>query len=51
MGDPETASEDEGLPEPELAGTPIGDRKVQPAEPPITDPDVPELQDRRRPRP
>jgi hypothetical protein len=51
MGDAETALEGALEPEPEIPGTPIGDRKPESAEPPITDPDIPELQDRRRPRP
>jgi len=46
MGDPETAPE--GAPVPEIPGAPIGERGPVAAEPPITDPDNPILQDRRR---
>jgi hypothetical protein len=57
MGDPETAPE--GAPEqppehetgPEIPGAPIGQRKPDAIDAPVTDPDIPELQDRRRPRP
>ncbi len=51
MGDPETAPEGALEPAAEIAGKPIGDRKPESTEPPITNPDIPELQDRRRPRP
>jgi hypothetical protein len=50
MGDPETVPEVEN-PEPEIPGVPIGDRKPEATPQPITDPEIPELQDRRRPRP
>jgi len=55
MGDPETVPEVEA-PEPEIAepaipGAPIGERKPEAMPQPITDPEIPELQDRRRPRP
>jgi hypothetical protein len=55
MADPETAPA--GEPEsaaaapPEIAGTPIRARKPDAPPTPITNPDIPELQDRRRPRP
>ena len=51
MGDPETVPEAEPVPEPAIPGVPIGERKPEEIATPITDPDIPELQDRRRPRP
>jgi hypothetical protein len=51
MGDPETAPEGEAEPVPEIPGVPLGERGPATAEPPITDPDNPILQDRRRPLP
>ncbi|MDQ7246214.1 hypothetical protein [Dongia sedimenti] len=51
MDDPETAPEIPTAPEPAIAGTPIGQRKPDAIADPITDPDIPELQDRRRPMP
>ena len=51
MGDPETASAEPDAPEPEIPGAPIGERKPDATQAPITDPDIPELQDRRRPLP
>lgn len=53
MGDPETAPEGEAVPEPapEIPGASLGARGPATAEPPITDPDNPALQDRRRPLP
>jgi hypothetical protein len=51
MGDPETVPEEQLLPEPEIAGAPIGQRKPETVGAPITDPDNPILQDRRRPLP
>jgi len=53
MGDPETTPEGEAVPEPmpEIPGAPLGERGPAAAEPPITDPDNPILQDRRRPLP
>lgn len=35
---------------PEIPGAPIGRRKPEAAPDPIINPDIPELQDRRRPR-
>jgi hypothetical protein len=49
MGDPETIPE--AIPEPEIAGAPIGQRKPEAIDAPVTNPDNPELQDRRRPLP
>jgi hypothetical protein len=43
MGDPETV--------PEIPGAPLGNPKPDDPPRPITDPDIPELQDRRRPKP
>jgi hypothetical protein len=55
MGDPETVPEDLPAPEAELVpaipGVSIGERKPDAIADPITDPDIPELQDRRRPLP
>lgn len=51
MGDPETAPEIPPAPEPEIPGAPIGQRKPDAVAEPLTDPDIPELQDRRRPLP
>jgi hypothetical protein len=51
MGDPETVAEDVPATEPEIAGTPIGQRKPETIDVPVTDPEIPELQDRRRPLP
>ena len=56
MGDPETAPDSATLPppvdpEPAIPGAPIGQRKPETIVEPITDPDRPELQDRRRPLP
>jgi len=42
---PEAASAEE----PAIAGAPIGARKPDVMPTPITDPEIPELQDRRRP--
>jgi len=58
MGDPETLPEDPPAPnpeagpeaEPEIAGAPLGQRKPEVIDAPVTDPDIPELQDRRRPQ-
>ena len=52
MADPETAPQPEPAPapEPEIAGTSIGTRKPDAPPGPITNPNIPELQDRRRPR-
>jgi hypothetical protein len=51
MADPETAPEDTPVPEPapEIPGAPLGACGPAAPEPPITDPDNPALQDRRRP--
>jgi hypothetical protein len=51
MRDPETVPEEQLPPEPEIPGVPIGERKPETIEAPVTDPDIPELQDRRRPLP
>lgn len=51
MGDPETMPESAAAPEPEIAGAPLGQRKPEAIALPVTDPEIPELQDRRRPRP
>lgn len=61
MGDPEItpvpapavepAPPEPTLPEPTLSGVPIGKRKPEATPKPLTDPDITELQDRRRPRP
>ena len=55
MADPETMPEDPPVPEPQsepaLPGAPIGVRKPDAVAEPITDPDIPALQDRRRPLP
>ena len=52
MGDPETVPDAiPEHPEPEIPGTPIGQPKPEAIGEPLTDPDIPELQDRRRPRP
>jgi hypothetical protein len=51
MGDPETSSEKASSPEPEIAGAPIGQRKPETVAVPVTNPEIPELQDRRRPLP
>jgi len=50
MGDPEIAPEPAPTPEPEIPGVPIGRPKPDDSAEPITDPDNPELQDRRRPK-
>ena len=47
---PDSGTSDSGTPEPEIAGAPIGTRKPDAPPAPITNPDIPELQDRRRPR-
>lgn len=51
MDDPKTPPEAAPVPEPEIAGAPIGRRKPDEIATPITNPDIPELQDRRRPKP
>jgi hypothetical protein len=51
MDDREATPEAPPVPEPEIPGAPIGRRKPDAIATPITDPDIPELQDRRRPRP
>jgi hypothetical protein len=59
MGDPETLPEDLPAPgsepgpenNPEIAGASLGRRKPDAVVAPVTDPDIPELQDRRRPQP
>jgi hypothetical protein len=51
MGDPETSPEGASVIEPAIPGAPIGQRKPDAVEAPVTDPEIPELQDRRRPRP
>ena len=54
MGDPETTPKSEPLPtdsEPAIPGVPLGQRTPEALAEPITDPNVTELQDRRRPLP
>ena len=53
MDDPETTPQNPPAPEPEpeIPGAPVGQRKPDASADPITDPDIPELQDRRRPMP
>jgi len=53
MDDPETVPEIPvpEVPVPEIPGAPIGRSKPDETPAPVTNPDFPELQDRRRPRP
>jgi hypothetical protein len=54
MGDPEATPESApppADPEPAIPGVPLGQRKPEAVAEPITDPNVTELQDRRRPLP
>jgi hypothetical protein len=46
MPDPET----ETAPAQEIAGKPLANPKPDASPAPVTDPDIPELQDRRRPK-
>jgi hypothetical protein len=51
MDDPETVPEILAEPEPAIPGASIGVPRPDAVTDPITDPDIPELQDRRRPLP
>jgi hypothetical protein len=48
---PENREESQPDPGPAIPGAPIGRRKPDAIADPMTDPEIPELQDRRRPLP